>query len=233
MKKMIVILFILIGVFFIPANAAADSPLTSTPFSKAYYDVTIVREARDLGIMNSDFAAYLADENNPIDVKAAIINALSWDFEGKTNADTYCLLIFDKSLVELEVTSLSPDQQFCIGYLLALDDYFNTAEAMEYLQFARSSMNDSFTVAVVTYLVEAMNMEYSDWQDGLERLIAEENLHRDLSEDALQIISDYMFLGIDNPVDIPKTGVPPIEVAFVIGAGVCAIVVKLSANKNT
>lgn len=240
MKKLIGFLCTLIGLLCIPATVSADSPLTSTPFSKAYYDIELVEQARDQGIMSEDLAAYLADDNNPIDVRAAIINALSWDTEGKTNAESYVQIIYGKALADIDITTLSADQQFCIGYLMALDNYFETSQAMEYLQLARSNQSDSLTVAVVTYLVEAMNAEFTDWPGQLEAILSDGNLNKDMSEEALQIIKDYMISGIDNPVDIPKTGERILWGIFIAGAVIMAagIIVttikkKKEDNKNS
>jgi LPXTG-motif cell wall-anchored protein len=236
MKKLIGFLCTFLILFCISATVSADSPLTSTPFSKAYYDIELVQEARDQGAMNSDFATYLADENNPIDVKAAIINALSWDIDGKENADTYCQLIYNTSLQELDVNALPADQQFCIGYLLALDNYSDTAQAMEYLRSARSSMSDSLTVAVVTYLVEAMNFQFDDWPGKYESVLADATLNKDMSEAAIQVITDYIVLGIDNPVekpaDIPKTGERILWGIFAVGAVIAAAGIIITSLKK-
>ncbi|MBL0106070.1 MAG: hypothetical protein IPP52_01920 [Ignavibacteria bacterium] len=68
---------------FIPGICYADSPLTSTPISNVYEDLEIVKKAKASGEMNSEFALFLHNESNPIDKKAALINALGWDFNGK------------------------------------------------------------------------------------------------------------------------------------------------------
>lgn len=64
-------------------NSYADSPITSTDFSDAYLDIEIVKKAKAEGILNLEVAKYLSSPTNPIDIKAAVINALSWKLEGK------------------------------------------------------------------------------------------------------------------------------------------------------
>jgi hypothetical protein len=219
MKKLIVIITVLIGLFYVTEKAYADSPVTSTPFSRAYYNIAIVKEASGRNTITTDMAEYLFDEKNSIDMKAALINALSWDVKGKNNAEIYCQLIYGKALKDMDVAALSGDQQFCIGYLLAMDDiYFETDKSMEYLRMARSNMNDSLTVTIVTFLVETMNEVSYDWPDQLNQILADTSLNRDLSEDAIKVITDYMLLGIDNPVNIPKTGTLPLGVVYAVGA---------------
>ncbi len=218
MKKLIVVIVILIGLFNVTEKAYADSPLTSTPFSKAYYNIDIVKKASERNTITADMAGYLADANNPIDVKAAIINALSWDVDGKNNAEHYCQFIYGKALKDIDVAALSGDQQFCIGYLLALDNYFDTAKSLEYLKMARSNMSDSLTVAVITSLVEMMTGATYNWPNHLKQILADTSLNSDLSEDAIEVITDYMLLGIDNPVNIPKTGTLPLGTVYGMGA---------------
>ncbi len=218
MKKLIAIITVIIGLVFVTETALADSPVTSTPFSKAYYNVDIVKKASERNTITEDMAEYLADANNPIDVKAAIINALSWSADGKNNAEVYCQFIYGKELKDIDVQALSADQQFCIGYLLALDDYFDTTEAIEYLKMARSNRSDSLTVAVITYLVECMKPAAFDWQDELNLILADSTLNKDISDDAIKVITDYMLEGIDNPVNIPKTGTIPLGNVYGIGA---------------
>jgi hypothetical protein len=81
------------GVFASPSRA--DSPITSTPFSEAYQDYEIVQKAQKAGILDLEMAQYLSSRSAPIDVKAAVINALSWKIEGKQNATLYRYFLED------------------------------------------------------------------------------------------------------------------------------------------
>lgn len=219
MKKIISIITIVISLFFVTETALADSPVTSTPFSKAYYNIDIVKKASERNTITADMAEYLADENNPIDIKAAIINALSWSVDGKNNTEVYCQFIYGKELKDIDVKTLSGDQQFCIGYLLAMDDiHFETTQSMDYLRMARVNMVDSLTVNLITFLVETMNVVSYDWPDQLNLILSDANLNKDISDDAIKVITDYMLDGIDNPVNIPKTGAVPLGNAYGAGA---------------
>lgn len=217
MKKTIAIICFSFILIFNSATAYADSPLTSTPFYKEYLNIDIV-QASEQGIMTEEIAEYLADESNPIDVKAAIINALSWDFDGKDNAETYSQLIYGKSISGLDFNSLSGNQQFCIGYLMAMDDYHDTEQALEYLTIAEENSGNSFTVSIIRALVEAMNMEGNIWQKYIEPVLSDSSLNNDLSEDALQIIIDYMITYSEESWVSPKTGVDSLEFFYGIGA---------------
>lgn len=77
-KKYVFSLFIISVIFFSmnPVTVFADSPITSTDFYRAYTDVSIVKTAKEKGVMDKEIANYLHSSKNPIDVKAAVINAL-------------------------------------------------------------------------------------------------------------------------------------------------------------
>lgn len=217
MKKILIFICALTGLLLFSATASADSPLTSTPFSSAYEDIPIVKKAADEGIVNVEIAQYLADENNQIDVKAAVINALSWDFNGKTNADTYCMLIYNTQVKDLDIESLSGDQQFCIGYMMALDDYFNTDKALEILKSAEEKIPDSFTVSMIRALVESMDLVRNEWKINIEPVMQNNNLKMDMRQEAVDIITDYMVL-YDTTSDIPDTGYHSMEYVYAAGA---------------
>lgn len=219
MKKIIMIITILIVIFNTTEKVYADSPLTSTYFSKAYYNIDIVEQASRRNNITAEMAQYLADENNPIDAKAALINALSWDVDGKNNAERYCQFIYGKTLKDIDVAALPGYQQFCIGYLLAMDDiYFETKQSLEYLRMAKNNMPDSLTVAILTFIVETMCEVSYDWQDQYNAILADTSLNSDMPEEAIQFITDYIILSIDKPLNIPKTGVHSLGLLYGIGA---------------
>ncbi|TAH69988.1 MAG: hypothetical protein EWM47_05775 [Anaerolineaceae bacterium] len=221
MKKIIAIICICMGLLLHSTTAYADSPITSTPFYKEYLDFDIV-QASEQGTINEEIAEYLADESNPIDIKAAVINALSWDFYGKDNAEIYSQLIYGKPINELDFISLPGDQQFCIGYLMAMDDYFDVEQALEYLKIAEENSGNSFTVSIIRALVEAMDMGDNIWYQYIEPVLNDSSLNKDLSEDALQIIVDYMITYSVEPWITPKTGVTSMEFFYGIGTVLCA-----------
>lgn len=219
MKKIIMILMVILVLFKTTEQVYADSPLTSTHFSKAYYDIDIVGKASKRNFLTEEMAQFLADENNPIDVKAAVINALSWRIEKKNNTERYCMFIYGKSLKDIDVTLLSGQQQFCLGYMLALDDItINNMQAVEYLEMAKSNMPESRTVAVVSLLVEATYNLIDGWQERYSELLEDTNLNNDLPDEAIYYISDYMIYYNDIPLDIPKTGVHSYGWLYGIGA---------------
>jgi hypothetical protein len=56
-----------------------------------------------------------------------------------------------------------------------------------------------------------------DWPGQLNQILADTSLNADLSDEAIKVITDYMISGIDNPVNIPKTGILPLEAVYGMG----------------
>lgn len=196
-KKLIIVIFIL--VFFVPVFA--DSPLTSTPFHKAYSELNIIKAAKAKGILNVDMAEYLSSGSVPLDLKAALINALSWSFEGKYNSELYnyyLCLKYGVPLGNLEITELSPSELFSFGYLQAMDDYFDVNDSLNLLELARESLDKSLTVALIYTLVKAQMMMQSQRWDGIwpmfDEVAKDDMLKVDIRPEAVSIILDYMVL---------------------------------------
>ncbi|MCF6150568.1 MAG: hypothetical protein E3K37_18215 [Candidatus Kuenenia sp.] len=89
MKKIYIFVFIVNTLLLCHTITLADSPLTSTEFYEAYMDVKMVQRAHLQNVMGIEIAEFLSSPDNPIDEKAAVINALSWKFEGNNNAEFY------------------------------------------------------------------------------------------------------------------------------------------------
>jgi hypothetical protein len=235
MKKLAMFFGVLFAAMLIPATAYADSPITSTSFSDVYQDFDIVIEAKETGAMNEEIAQYLYQEDNPIDVKAAVINAMSFNWEGPSNADTYCQLIYGKSLSDITMEELRGDQLFCIGYMIPLNDYSQMDASLEFLDLAAEKLPKSFTVAIVRALVASMNMTDHEWEEHIEPVLNDTSLIMDMRKEGLDIITAYMFLygGLNsNPPDveeeeIPETGVTSLSLLFGIGALASAAVYRL------
>lgn len=202
MKKILtlVLIFALITLFSIKVHA--DSPVTSTPFSDAYIDIEIVKKARAGGVLDSEMAGYLSSKKNPIDKKAALINALSWKYEGKDNAKLYLAYlekIYRVSPGNLDINTLRGDEIFCLGYLTLMDDYFHPEKALPLLEKAGEKMKDSLTVSMILAIARAqkvMDVD-ADWCELwriTEKILQNKRLKCDLRPRAKQIIVNYMAL---------------------------------------
>ncbi|HHT9106976.1 MAG TPA: hypothetical protein ACFYD7_14060, partial [Candidatus Wujingus californicus] len=105
MKKILVLVILLKLLLIFPTATHADSPITATKFYEVYMDVKMVERAHLEGVMGLEIAEFLTSPENTIDVKASVINALSWRFDGKNNAELYAYylaLLYHVSVTELD-----------------------------------------------------------------------------------------------------------------------------------
>lgn len=237
MKKFSVASIIFVMVMLFSLNVYADSPITSTQFYSAYADKDIVMNAHKSGVLDLETAQFLASPDNPIDVKAAVINALGWDIKGKSNADKYANFILKTSVAELTPEQLSGNDSFCIGYLLALDNYFKSEKAEPFLERAKNQIPDSFSVAMVTAVVKAQGrtgaIQYF-WEE-MNRIETDEHVIKDMRPEAVKIIYDYMtlykYFGIDKSMLVTESG-SAVTVSFVGHSGPYKVEEIKALNEN-
>lgn len=166
MKTFIARIWVLVTMLIVPVILYADSPITSTPFFEAYLDHEIVRVATREGVVSSEIAEFLSSPDNPIDLKAAVVNALSWDVEGKDNGSLYLNFLAagrNKAVMDLKMEELTSDEIFCLGYMAAMDDYFRPELALPIIQRAHELNSTSFTVAIIMALVKAQDVMDKDF----------------------------------------------------------------------
>ena len=163
-----------VGALSMAAPVIADSPLTSTDIASAYTDISAVVAAQGSATASDEVLAFLLADN-PLDQKAAAINALGWDVEGQDNGRHFLSGLAATRGVpidELALKQLSPDNKFVLGYLLAMDDYFEMgplvlgsigvrrASAVELLEQAAFALPQDFTAHYVKGLVVAQKLMY-------------------------------------------------------------------------
>lgn len=177
-------------------NLAADSPLTSTHFYKAYSDLEIVQKAEaGNGILSGEFLDFLM-ETHSVDVKVAVINALGWDISGKNNARLL------RSALSRKYGSYSSimqdgkaDELICLAYLQALDDYFHVANAVTISGKALAKAPNSYTVRIIAALIKAQQAMDTDWCQAyklMDKVRQDTSLQQDMREEATAIIFNYM-----------------------------------------
>lgn len=198
MKKITVLSLVLAILFVFSLCAYGDSPITSTDISSAYMDNEMVKKAAASKEVTLEIAQFLHSDANPVDVKAAVINAIGWDSNGQDNAELYSNLIFKKSLEDLKPDELSGGDLFCIGYLGALSNYMEPQSAIFLLEKAEDKLGDSLAVSMVTAVVKAQDAFfngkfYSSWK-LIEQVRDNKALKQDLRAQAVKGITDYMQL---------------------------------------
>ncbi|QIZ73283.1 hypothetical protein [Oxynema aestuarii] len=190
--------------------ARADSPLTSTRFWQAYEDVEIVRHASEAKLDDRVMAA-LSDPDVPHDVRAAIVNALGWQFETTYNARQYLEYVaerHDRPTSELAIADLTAEETFALGYLLAMDDYFTMkaiggegevmqTDALNLVEAAIDKQPKSLSIFLVRSLVRAQEEmdRVERWcgvYQGVDTALKKYPFETDMRPEAVDIIMGYI-----------------------------------------
>jgi hypothetical protein len=196
------ILFLtLIAFLAFSTTALADSPLTSTSFGAEYADLPVITQATSAnGLLTPELAAYLYDKKNPIDVKMAVINQLSWDMDGKANAPIFLKYVLKKGKYGKEETFLqkgTTHELLCMAYLLALDNYFDMAPPLVYADVIGERAENSYTVRLIVALIRAQAAMDNSWCDVYtytNEVRNDASLTLDMRPAASRLIFEYMDL---------------------------------------
>ncbi len=189
----------ILAMLFFSYQASADSPLTSTEFYKAYEKLPIIQLAGDSnGLLTKELIKYLADKDNPTDVKIALINRLGWNIKGKKNASI--LIKYLKSKYSFNTTAelkagLSTSDLICIAYLKSMDNYFDTKEALTFATAAQAKEPKSYTINIIRSLIKAQDYVYKSYCQVfkiVDEVRSDEKLTIDFNKEASDIIFEYI-----------------------------------------
>ena len=177
----------------------ADSPLTSTDFSKAYSEVPIIIVAsKTEGYLTNQLMDYLTEEKNPIDLKMAVINELGWQFKGKNNTRTFIKYLSEKRGYADEKEFLEKgkaDELLAVAYMKGLDDYFDVKNTLLYAEKALKQNPNSRTYNLIAGLLKAQKAMDDSWckvYQITDNIRKNDKLENDLKPEAVKIIYDYM-----------------------------------------
>jgi len=202
MKKILLILPLL----FLSV-VTADSPITSTDFYKAYLHIPEVEEAHEIGVLSEGMTQFLLDSENSLDKKAAVINALSWDFDRKINAYLFKRYLKAKYQVKDDIDSLvkvmNDEELFCLGYMTVMDNYFDPEKSLIYFESASSSIRESYTFQIINALIKTQSLikDQDKWCRiwiTVNAVETNKELKVDMNTGGRKIILDYIKIYKDN-----------------------------------
>lgn len=181
----------------------ADSPLTSTRFSDAYSDHPMVQMANEM--MQNDISTtllnFLANKNEPVDVRLAVINKLSWNFDGTTVGEQLKQYLMGRYKAKNEkklVKKLDAGTLAVLAYAKAMSNYFDVKDACELgHQALKKNKEKSFSVAMASALIDAQNYMDSDWSmvyKVVADVLHDGSLHLDMRQEAIDNIMEYINL---------------------------------------
>jgi hypothetical protein len=181
----------------------ADSPLTSTHFAEAYSDHPMVQMADQM--MQNDIPTtllnFLADKNSPVDVRLAVINKIGWNFDGTTvgaQLGEYLMGRYGAKSEKKLVKKLDAGTLAVYAYAKAMSNYFDVTAASELgHQAVKKNKNKSFSVALISALIDAQIYLDSDWgmiYKVVAGVLHDGSLNLDMRQEAIDNIMDYINL---------------------------------------
>ena len=188
------------------ASMFADSPLTSTYFADVYKNEVVVQKALNAqGVLTVEIMDYLANPENPVAVKIAALNAISW----QAGVDNYALFLsYLKKQYGLQseislVNALDGGTLASLAYVKGLSNYFDVDDAIFLAQIARGKSQESFTVNMVFALLIAQNLldDQDMWGSIYEVcnwVVNNQGLTQDMHPKAIEQIMEYINLYADN-----------------------------------
>lgn len=200
MKRFLtIILFLLSG----SIASLADSPLTSTDFAVAYYSSPMVALAKNVkGNIPTKMLSFLADSKSPVDERLAVVNQLGWEMEGTSYSSQLGDFLKRRHAVNNDVDladKLDAGTLAVYAYATAMSDYFN----VDFASFlghraVEKDKGKSLSVAMVAALIDAQSyMDGDDWSKiytVVADVIENKTLHRDMKQEAIDIIMEYIDL---------------------------------------
>jgi len=183
--------------------AWADSPLTSTHFADAYSDHPMVQMASQE--MQYDIPTtllnFLANKNEPVDVRLAVINKIGWNFDGTTvgaQLEQYLMGRYNVKTEKKLVKKLDAGTLAVFAYARAMSNYFDVTAASALAQQAvKKNKNKSFSVALISALIDAQVYLDNDWSmiyKAVANVLHNGSLHLDMRQEAIDSIMEYINL---------------------------------------
>lgn len=181
------------------------TPLTATPFYRAYMDHPAVRAATESQDLSAPVQTVLADPTAPLDLRLAVVNALA-----SRTLPTGFTLSWWQSLGNdvlppppnpadgrlRDPRALQPDSALILGYMLSLEDPLRPRRAEPFLAYAVAGLETSLTAHLAQTLVAAqIHLFDGNWcaiWNQAERLLSDEALQRDMRPRAVAIIAQFL-----------------------------------------
>ena len=179
----------------------ADSPLTSTHFADAYSDHPMVQMADEMMQydMPTTLLNFLANKNEPVDVRLAVINKIGWNFDGTTvgaQLGEYLMGRYGAKDEKKLVKKLDAGTLAVYAYAKAMSNYFDVKAASELgHQAVKKNKNKSFSVAMASALIDAQVYLDSDWgmvHKVVADVLHDGSLHLDMRQEAIDKIMEYI-----------------------------------------
>ncbi len=176
----------------------ADAPITATVFWKAYKDLPIIKKATTTRELSKDMIVFFESDKNSIDKKVAIINALGVNYGGKRNSYVFYDFLEKKYGVKRSRNKFKKlctgDELLCVGYLEAMEDYFNSGMGRPMVRAALKKNKTSYTYNIILAILNAQADFNHNWCTAfhdVDKIRKNTKLVKDFRETGIKIIFDY------------------------------------------
>lgn len=189
-KKLIPFLFALL----MAVSTWADSPLTSTCWWKYYGDKPVVKEALEYGCTKK-VREVVCSSNFSLDFRLALVNAMSWNINGQNNYEL-CLDYYNAHHAK-DTVAMDADTWCVLGYVKALDNYFDVYEAANLVLEGVKLKPQSRGINMIMALIAAQIHMSDDWcqvYQVVADVASDKSLTPDFSDYAVEQIMEYINL---------------------------------------
>lgn len=216
----------MLGTLILFKPAQADSPITSTYFCTEYFDVELVKKASEEKILTAEMTKFLLDDDTDFGVRAALVNALGWDSDGKSNAKTLEQALLKKYKMtskSVDYNEFSAGDLMTLAYLKAMDNYFEVEDALQLSEMAAKKARQSYTVQLVHSLIKSQHVMSSDFCSVYTECASVQfnsTLNKDLRDDADAKIFEYIdiYQGACTAEQLEEAKYPEVAPEFFVAA---------------
>ena len=180
-------------------TAWADSPITSTDFAKAYQDVPIVAGTLALNgnVVTTSLINYLINDENPVDVKVAAINAVAFDKDVYTPMMDNLKAKFNTNSEITVLGKIGASTHTALAYARARCYYLDLSEAyiLGYSAFLKDP--DGFTTNMVYALMlttDVLSRDFCQVYKICNAVVTNSQLKQDMRPQAITMMMEYINL---------------------------------------
>lgn len=181
----------------------ADSPVTSTPFYKAYLDVELVAEAAQTHELSPRMLTFLLRRRHDLDQKLALLNALGWEENAMDNRVKLEQAIMEKRKISVLSgdSKMRAHDQLLIGYMMLLENYGAPQLAVAWIEKGVARLSNRLSAHTILALCKAQISFGHSWCEvwkHYETVMSHTEYKHDLRAEAGSIIFDYLVLYRDS-----------------------------------
>lgn len=158
-------LFAIFFFFLTSLHSYADSPLTSIDLWTIHSENFTVQNAYRNQKMDKSTIDFILDENNSLEIRLSVINAIGWKFKSNSKNSTALLKSILKKYKVSSIDSLFNvnhiDILTCYTYSLALDNYKNVDNIIKLSNRVSNLDNNNFYSKYIATLIKSQKYTLS------------------------------------------------------------------------